>query len=60
VILADGTVYKFRPVLTPSCQRLAPIDVATITFEQVSGPKATLELARISHRKGGGKPNPVA
>jgi RHS repeat-associated protein len=45
VILSDGTVYTFQPVITPQCQQFVPILEATIAFTQLSGPSATLALA---------------
>jgi RHS repeat-associated protein len=42
VTTPDGEVYEFQPVVSPQCQRFAPIDGATITFQPLPGTNATL------------------
>lgn len=44
VVASDGTVYKFKPVLTTSCQLYTQILETNVNFAQVSGPKATLSM----------------
>ena len=42
ITLPDGTIQKFRPTLTPQCQRFAPILQVTLGFAPLPGTTATL------------------
>jgi RHS repeat-associated protein len=38
----DGTVYKFKPVVTPRCQALFPIETVSVSYEPLPGTNASL------------------
>jgi len=42
VTLPDGTVHKFKPVPTPQCQAIIPIDLVSFNYEAMPGTTSTL------------------
>ncbi|HAF12398.1 MAG TPA: hypothetical protein DCK99_01610, partial [Blastocatellia bacterium] len=60
VTFAGGKVFKFQAVVTPRCQRVAPITTGTLTFASLPGTQGTLEvLGSSDFQVEGSIPGPV-